>query len=988
VEQSLSVLGPLAVVTERGPAKLRPAQRRLLSILLLEPDGQLERDVLLDRMWGEATPATATASLHVHVSGLRRSVPRLIETTASGYRVDMDGRRYDRAEFDELAERAGRHAREGDWPAVLDTASQALERWRGAPFDELRNDEFAAPEINRLTERWLDLLELHVRALLAGGRADQAIERLNELVLRHPLREPLWELLMLALYRSGRQAEALRTFQEARRVLAEELDVEPGQALRHLEERILLSDPELGEPERAPRADNLPSTPTSFVGREDDLRQLTGLLSRERLVTIVGGPGLGKTRLAIETGHALVDRHPGGVWFVSLADARNRLEVIGAILSATAVPDHASSLDDLAKRLAHRPAVLILDNCEHQREICGEFCELVLSAGGELRLLATSRQALGVDGERVWLIDPLPPPEPPDDAAGVPAPASASPAVRMFLDRARAVDRTFRLAPEVVPSVAELCRRAGGIPLVLELAARWVHALGLDDIAEMLSSEPPGAEAGEPGHHRSLTAAIEWSMALLPPEDRRLFVASAIFNGRFALDDVRAVCAPDHEPRRLARAVARLAEASLIVVERQPDGAALYRMLVPIRELAREQLLASADWEAASDRFVAHYLQKDYRRSEDPFRAVVDLRGVDTDLDNLRDAFALGLSRGQADDVARALAPLGGYFMNRYLAWEGRSWVTRALEQVSDPLARAYALRSLGSYAQLTDDLDESLQIFGEALIAFEQVGDETGTSRCLLSLAALRVRRGEWPAAIQTAAQARQLISGSENISGLGLAAYYLGESLAYSGNTVQGVTELRAAATLWRRAGELGTASTALSTLTKVAVLTGREQLAQRTAPQALALARRSESPFRQVRSLAASAMLEARWGDPDRGRGMLLEGHVLIGQSEHDLVFEFLFPAAMLLHRLGRWSLMSDVVHAAENLLSELGYGYPQPWQEAVATWKRDAQARTGAPGSRDARRDASRTVEETVYEVLGVLREEPVHSKHAQGAGRAT
>ena len=970
MEPSLSVLGPLQVIGQRGPVRLRPAQRRLLSILLTEPGAEIGRDVLLDRMWGEATPATARTSLHVHVSGLRQAVPGLISTTSTGYRVEIGSRRYDRAELDNLTERAAEHARAGDWSAVLDASSRALELWRGSPFDELRDDEFAVPEINRLTERWLDLRELHARALLAVGRNDDAIARLNELVLRHPLREPLWEQLMLVLYRSGRRAEALRAYQEARHVLAVELDVEPGHALRQLEERILFGDPALGEPERPGGADNLPWTPTSFIGREADLRHLTGLLAQDRLVTIVGGPGLGKTRLAIETGHAVAGGHPGGVWFVSLAATRNRLEMIGTILGATGLRDHAASLEGLARRLANRPALLILDNCEHQLEACRRFGDLVLSAGTELRMLATSRHALGVGGEQVWHIRPLRSPERPSGTTSA-APARANPAVRLFVDRARAVDPSLRLAPETVPLVAELCRRAGGIPLVLELAARWVHALGLDDIGEMLSAEPPGEAVSELGHHRSLTAAIEWSMALLPPEDRRLFVACSLFNGRFALEDVRAVCAPDHEPRRLARAVARLAEASLIVVERQQDGSAVYRLLGPIRELAREQLAASPDWAGARDRFVAHYLQKEYRDSHDPLQQVVDLESVDKDLDNLREAFELGLALGHADEVARMLVRLDGYTLNRYLVAERRFWLNRVLDRIGDPLDRAHALRSLGSAAQILNELDESLVIFQQALGAFRQLDDESGLAQCLLSMSGLCAARGEWAAGAAAAQEARALVSASRSLSGRAIAAYYIGENLAYGGHVSDGLPELEEAARLFSQAGELGRSAYALGTLTSVAVLSGEEDVARRSAPRALALARQSKSVYRQVRALGPSAMVEARYGDPELARTMLVEAHGLMEPYELDDVFQFLLPAAFLLRRWARWSLLFDVLVAAEEAIVSKGNGYPVPWQKMVGQWRREADALAGPPGAGIGRPSPPRALDDIVADVVEVL-----------------
>jgi len=970
VNESLGVLGSLEVVGQRGPAPLRPAQRRLLAILLLDAENEVARELLLDRMWGEAPPATAAASLHVHVSGLRRAVPGLITTTPAGYRVELDGRRYDRIEFDELVRRANGSARAGSWPAALDAASRALRRWRGLPFADLSSDEFAAPEINRLTERRIDMLELRARALLAGGRTDEAIGQLHELVLQHPLREPLWEQLMQALYRSGRRAEALRAFQRMRQVLAEELDVEPGVALRELGERMLADEPALGVPESAPGIGHLPVTATSFVGREADVQQLSGLLRGRRSVTIVGGPGYGKTRLAVETGHLLAADHPAGVWFASLADARKPIDVAGAIATATDLRDHVRSLDHVVKRLAHRPALLILDNCEHLLETCAGFVAQVIASGGAMKVLATSRRPLGFEGEQTWRIEPLAPPGREVGVAGPASPASRSPAVQLFVDRARAADRSFQLTAETAPALAELCRRAEGIPLALELAARWVPALGLDDIGEVLAGEPPGTGRGGLDHHRSLTAAIEWSLALLSPEDRRLFVRTAIFNGRFALDDIRAVCAPEQERRRLAHAVAGLANASLIGVERQPDGAALYRLPGPIREFADRELAATAALSATRDRFVSHYLARVYKDLDEPLQHVVDLERVDRDIDNLRAAFEMGLEMGRADDVARLLVQLDGYMLNRYLLTERRPWLERAAQACTDPLTRAHALRSLGSGAQATFEPDESLQYFRQALLLFRELDDRLGLAHCLLSLSGAHAMRGAWAEGISAAEEARAIVSDLGSATGLAVAVYYIGENQAYGGDIESGLARLEEAAQLYENAGQPGRAAYALSTLISVAVAAGEEGIARRSVARALTLADGSNSMFQRLRARSSSALIEARYGDTETARQMLREVHELIEPGEPDGVVQLLLPAVFLLRRMGRLGLALEVVAASEAALAVAGVALPTPWRDAVDSWTREARP---ARGSRPARpgRTPSRGVEQVTADLLEEL-----------------
>ncbi|MFV1962886.1 MAG: BTAD domain-containing putative transcriptional regulator, partial [Acidimicrobiia bacterium] len=303
---ALGVLGPLL------PNHItRPAQRRLLSILLLRQGSDLDRDLLIDCMWGNEPPRSARNALQVHINGLRRAIPDdVIATTTHGYRIVPDGHGFDVSDFDRLAVAA----HNVDDPSErLRFIARALKLWRGNPYQELTEDAFALPEIVRLKERRLELAELHMQTLLQLGHNGEAIPQLRELVERFPLSEHLHEDLMLALYRSGRQAEALRQFQSARRVLGE-IGIEPGSALKELEERILLQDPDLGITNAQPTPHNLPTFTTSFVGHDEETASAVEALSASRLVSIVGGPSFGETRLAAELGHPSLQDHPGGVW--------------------------------------------------------------------------------------------------------------------------------------------------------------------------------------------------------------------------------------------------------------------------------------------------------------------------------------------------------------------------------------------------------------------------------------------------------------------------------------------------------------------------------------------------------------------------------------------------------------------------------------------------------------------------------------------------
>jgi predicted ATPase/DNA-binding SARP family transcriptional activator len=962
---SVAVLGPLQVAIGGAGARLRPAQRRVLAILLLDPGVLLDRETLVDRMWGAEAPMTAATALAVHLSGVRRAAPGLLVSDGARHAVDLDGFRFDRAAFEQLAARARTEEQAGHWDRALRAASGGLAMWRGDPYEELRGDGFAAATVTRVEAAREELADLRIRALLALGRAPDAVLELRSMLARQPFREPLWEQLMLALHRSGRQSEALRVFQEARRVLAEELGIEPGVALRRLEERIVFGDEEIGESGGARDEGSLPQVLTSFVGREDDLGAVTALLEAGRLVTIVGGPGIGKTRLAIEAGHAAVGGSPGRAWFVPLADARSPLDVIDSIAGAAGVRSQTLSLPELAERIADRDALLVLDNCEHQLDSCGDLARQVLARAGRLRILATSRKALGVPGEEAWSLSPLPAPSSAERRIG-PGAALASPAVRLFVDRARGADRTFRLTAESAPLVAALCRRADGIPLALELAAAWVPALGVADIAPMLGGDdldvPGNADPGgdRPDRHRSLDAAIAWSTALLAPGDRDLFHALAVFRGPFALNDVVAICSVDGDRRRVAAAVRRLVAASLLVADRRVDGSVRYRMLVPVHEFAMDRLRRAPDWLNARDRFVAHYLAKTAQPAAGAVRGSVDLAAIDDDLDNLREAFELGLAVGRADDVARALVPLDTYFHNRYLAREQRGWLVRALPQVRDPAIRAGALLSAAFAAQMTNRLDEALERLEAALAAFRDLGDTDGTASCLVAFAGLHSNRGEWSAGAAAARAGRELLATGDDPSRLGVALHYLGTNLAYSGEVSAGMAELAGAAEQFRRADDPGRASQSLSTLAYIGVHTGDETVARRSALQSVELARRSGLAVRIVRALSAVAAVEARWGDVAEARSRLVEVDDLLEAQANEAIFELLFPAGFLLARLGTWRLLVDVVRGAEAAIAATGQGYPVPWRATAGAWL-EASGSASAGPDRRAQTGAVRSVE---------------------------
>lgn len=966
---SVHVLGQLQVRRGDTEVRLRPAQRRVLAILQVEPDRALDRDGLIDRMWGDAPPRSASAALQVHLSAIRAVDPRLVLTTGHGYRAGVEAD--DRTKAARLASTVGVAATAEEWQRVLEVSARALRLWRGSPFPELANDPWAAPDLQRLEDMRRQLVDRRAHALLATGDHAGLANLARAEVARDPLEEAGWQQLMVALVGTGRPTAALRAYQQARRLLGEELGIEPGRPLRELAERIRYGGADDADPPAEDGASNLPSPGTSFVGREEDVDAVASLLEGGRAVTILGGPGVGKTRLAIEIGHDTLDRFPNGVWFVPLAPARTARDVTSSILTASRTEHPSIGLDDLARVLSPRRALLILDNCEHVLEPVTEFVRGVLERDGPLRILATSRNDLGVEGP-TWGLGPLGVPAATDGAGQATATALASPALRLFVDRARSADRSFRLHADTIEVVADVCRSTAGIPLAIELAAGWLPAIAVSDLVHVFGPELGWRDddAAELVPHASLAAAIDRSLDLLAQRDRALLTQLTVFAGTFSLSDAHVVCKPTEPIRAVAAGIARLVDASLLVVERRPRGRAVYRMLVPIRERLRAGLDVSAA-DPTRLAFVSHYLARAQAWCPDPFALGTDFAGMDDDIGNVRAAFDEALGDGRADDVARGICSLQGYFYDRYLWWECRDWLLKVVDDISDPAVLVQVWEVLGSFAQNVDDRDGAAQYFARAIRLARRIGDRNALAACLPSVAQLRAARGAWVAAQRAAERTLRLLGPRGSPAGRAIATYYLGEAMAYQGRVRQAIPLLLRASRLWRTSGQLHRSSYALSSLVMFAVLADLQRPARSHAPVALQLARAAGSEYRLLRALTASAAYEAAWGDAGVSHRLFVEAHAHLGPADYGRITDFLLPVCFLLRRIGREDWLLVVAREVERAIVMYGTSLSRPWEQVVERWRRDARQRGVVEADRDQVVDMSLT--ELAARTVAVLEE---------------
>ncbi|MFB9621865.1 BTAD domain-containing putative transcriptional regulator [Nonomuraea helvata] len=634
------MLGPLEVWSEDGsPVRVaEPKVRALLADLLAHGGGPLSADRLIDDLWGARPGRNPVGTLQARVSQLRRSLgdPGSVVRDPAGYRLaraDSDALR-----FQSLVER-----RSPDLARRAAELDEALRLWRGPAYADFADAAFARAEAARLEEARLAALEEQAEVRLELGEPVD----MGDLVARHPLRERLVASHMKALYRGGRQSEALAAYGELRRRLGEELGLDPSPALTELHQAILRQDPSLTSQDRTPGSPtgmpaprtNLPAPLTELIGRQAELDEVRALLTTSRLVTLTGPGGVGKTRLAL----AAAADSPDRAWLVELAGAVDVAETVAATLGVR--DDSAVALTSrLAGALAGKRMLLVLDNCEHLVEQVAELVSALLRAAPELRVLATSQEPLGVTGEHVRVVPPLPEPE----------------AVRLFTARANV---------EPSETVATVCRRLDGIPLALELAATRVRALGVKELADRLDDRFRLLSAGTrdaPARQRTLRAMIDWSWELLSDAERVVLRRLAVHADGCTLDAAEEVCA---EPGvDVLDTLARLVDRSLVVRVPGPR----FRLLESVTAYCVERLREAGEHDAVRERHARYYTALASR---------ADLRGpgqrewlarLDAESANLRLAVA-------GPEPLRLVNALAWYWVLRGRLHEARRSLTTAL---------------------------------------------------------------------------------------------------------------------------------------------------------------------------------------------------------------------------------------------------------------------------------------------------------------------
>ena len=717
----IGILGPLQVRGAAGqPIELGgPRLRALLIRLALDAGQTISAERLSADLWPGDGPADTGNALQALVSRLRHAGgPEFVRHGPGGYQLTVPPGQVDAAEFERLVG-VGRGAlaagNPGRGAAVL---REALGLWRGPALADVADAPFAAGPVARLEELRLAAIEDRIDADLALGRGAELAPELEELGAAHPLRERLRGQLMRALYLAGRQSDALAVYQETRELLADQLGVDPSPALSDVHLSILKADPNLGSPassrpaarpdqsEPPARRSNLPAQLTSFVGRDDELNRVAKLLDEARLVTLTGPGGTGKTRLAVEAAARLADESPDGVWFIPLAPVRDALDVPQAVLTALGVPEATRSaetgwitvlppLDRLADVLASRQLILVLDNCEHLVDAVARLADQVLAGAPGVRVLATSREPLGITGETLCPVPSLP--LPPEGVLATDALDYGS--VRLLADRAAAVRPGFTVDAVNVAAVTRICRALDGSPLAIELAAARLRALTPAQVADRLDDRfgllRSGSRSALP-RHQTLRAVVDWSWELLTAAERAVLRRLSVFSGGATPGAAEQVCPADGDSPGVIDVIASLVDKSLVVAVGEAE--VRYLLLETVRAYAAERLAEAGEEDAVRAAHARYYLGL-AEQGEPQLRGpdqIGWLARLSAEHDNFAAALRYAISVRDVPTALRFVAALCWFWIMRDYETEAGEWATEvrdlAGDQVPPGLADAYAV--------------------------------------------------------------------------------------------------------------------------------------------------------------------------------------------------------------------------------------------------------------------------------------------------------
>lgn len=878
----VEVLGPLRVVGPDG-RDLTPVgglQRRLLSLLVLCRGRVVSADRAADVLWPSQLPADPSGALQNHVSRLRQVLPTsLIESVGEGYRLDPT-----RIDLD--ADRIASAIREATAidDHTLDELTGLLGRWHGPAYPELADVDEANAESTRLGDLRTQAIEALAEHRLTSGRTEGLVAELNAMVTAEPLRERPRALLMATLASAGRRVEALRVYDDFRRVLGDELGIEPSPLLAAQHAALLGAEP--GEDTTWTPPTRLPHPTTSLLARDELADHAIRLVESNRLISLVGLGGVGKTRLLIEIGHRLrsvrTDR-PIALCELSAADETSAASVVAAALGIDERPG-MPLVERLASVLGDTEIIVLVDNCEHVLLPIANLIEHLLTHCPNLTAVATSRERLRIPGEQVCAVPTLPIDG--DDAA----------AAQLFVERARAVLPAFEPDAGQRACIAEIVRRLDGLPLAIELAAARLHTHDVFEVAAGLDHRFSLLTSGyrTTARHESLRAAVSWSFGLLEPPLQDVFASLSVFSGSFSVDDASAVCALGVADTTAA--LSKLVERSLVM--RVPERR--YMMLETLRAFGNECLLENGRRDLIDRRHAEHFVRwaegADARLLEPGGTAIAE---IDAAIPELHSAFGWLVEHSEAELAGRLVAGLLHYGFLR-LRPDVLMWAKRIPEidpEDHSPVAPMVWVAAAYS-AWMDGDVTESESCSARALTLVEEAGGDM-PSKVASTRGTIDLIQGRLDAALHWYRRALELAPDDSAQQVFVGATELLAQS--YSGDPTAadhaealiaawGENESPYAAYAWYCLGE--------------AELANDPSTAQVRFARAIDLAERTGSSFASGLAMASKLSIDSRVGDPlaaAKGYRVLIDHWRRAGMWSTQ--WTILRSIAGLLERLGR-------------------------------------------------------------------------------------
>jgi predicted ATPase/DNA-binding SARP family transcriptional activator len=917
-----------------------PRLHALLAYLLLHRDAPQPRQHLAFLLWPDTTEAQARTNLRQLLHSLKQALPaadHFVSTSATTVQWRPEAPfRLDVADFEQACALAEAAAQQGDLHTMRAALEKACALYHGDLLPSCY-DDWILPERERLRQALTEALERLLRLLESAGEPRAALAYTQRLLRHDPLREDTYRTLMRLYAACGDRAGVLHVYHTCTSVLERELGVEPSTATREAYAYLLSVDiqarPVLPP---MPSTTNLPVPLTSFVGRQAEMAEVRGLLQTSRLLTLTGPGGTGKTRLALEVATTLLDDYLHGVWLVELAplaDPALVTQTIAATLGVREQPRRTIQ-DALLDYLRTKTMLLLLDTCEHLIETCAQLADIMLRAAPGLKIVASSRESLGIAGETSYRVPSLPLPD-------VRAPSldalSHNDCVRLFVDRARASYPRFRLKEKTALAIADICRRLDGIPLALELAAARVAVFSPEAIASRLDDRfrlLTGGSRTALERHQTLRALIDWSYDLLSDEERRVFRQLSVFAGGWTFEAAEAICSE----LDVLGPLTLLVNKSLVMVDEHAEGRR-YRLPETIRQYARDTLFEAGEAKQIRDRHVAYFIRL-AEAAEPKLRGaeqVAWLERVVTEHDNMRTALAWSLESGKSEGTLRLAGALAYFWELRGYWSEGPKWLNAALApssreqsgrtaagEISHPSCvemaqRAKVLYGAGRirFLSLFDPhtsrmiVEESLRLWRELgdkwwmAVALEHLGfmlmaEDIQTTRARLEEGVALARQVEdrWPLAIcliRLAGSMRTDHAAARRIREEGVAvARSVGDKSVLSQGLIGLVTDhllegnVTAAAPVAEEAlaeaRTIGSATHVMLSLIQLVIITcfqGDRAKAKGYCLQVLAFARETGSPQWLLMVLFAFGVAACFSGQPKRGARLLVAAVTLLGQ-----------------------------------------------------------------------------------------------------------